>query len=272
MAVGAPNLRRTRTVRYPLRMNRAGPDEEPRLSILVGRKMTFSYAVIAEGGIVLAADSQVTHTHRTEYGDVIGTYVNQRGKIKRLRDRAAFSIAGNAGFADTLLAKARFKGIDPDQSFEELVKDYAKVFRAEVDDKHEGLPNQLQVAFLYCGYIRDGAQHVPQIVKLDSSNYFAYNSVTGRGYAWSGATEHGAAIYLHNRFYREELTLEQAKLLAYCIAAEVAQQDNSVGGPIEVEVITPTGTSALTGIEKYEQGRQEIANQIDSFLRNWVVG
>lgn len=68
--------------------------------------MTLTYAVIADGGIVLCADSQVTHTHKDPRGRVIGTYEGRQGKIRRFGgDRFAFSMAGNSGFLDALLAQ-----------------------------------------------------------------------------------------------------------------------------------------------------------------------
>lgn len=234
--------------------------------------MTFSYAVIAKGGIVLAADSQVTHTHLSELGEIIGTYENQRGKIRRLKNKAAFSMAGTGGFIDTLLTKAELAGIDSSKPFEDVVIGYQRVFRGELERNYQGSsPRNMEAVFLFCGYISENSQRVPQIVRLDSSGPtpFECSPVTGSGWAWSGAFLHGAAIYLQNRFYRKDLTLEQAKLLAYCIAAEVAEQDNTVGGPIEVEVITPSGSSPLTNIEKYEAARQRLARDIAHFLREF---
>jgi hypothetical protein len=58
------------------------------------------------------------------------------------------------------------------------------------------------------------------------------------------------------------MPLEQAKLLAYCIAAEVADQDTGVGGPIEMEVITPGGSEAMTNLAKYESARQELLGRV----------
>jgi hypothetical protein len=53
---------------YPLRANLAGWDNEPRIAPRLEAEMTFTYAVIADGGIVLCADSQITHTHRDQFG------------------------------------------------------------------------------------------------------------------------------------------------------------------------------------------------------------
>jgi len=61
--------------------------------------MTFTYAVIADSGIVLVADSQITSTHSDKHG-VIGTYKSCRGKIKRIGARFAFSVAGDRDMYD----------------------------------------------------------------------------------------------------------------------------------------------------------------------------
>ncbi|HXR33250.1 MAG TPA: hypothetical protein VN830_06065 [Verrucomicrobiae bacterium] len=227
--------------------------------------MTFTYGVIADCGIVLVADSQVTDTHSDRFG-VIGTYESCRGKITRVGIRFAFSVAGNGGLADTLLAKVDRGRIDKLSSFEEVVQNYEWSMRQEFQRLYSsGAPRDLEAVFLFCGYNVVGS---PQIVKLDSANFFTQNPVTGRDMAATGEARHGAAYYLHHRFYRERIPLEQAKLLAYCVAKEVADQDNSVGGPIEMEVITLKGSRPLmdTEREKYEKAHREITSQVHSFL------
>lgn len=231
--------------------------------------MTFTYAVIADGGIVLAADSQMTHTHSDHFG-VIGTYEGCRGKIKRIGARFAFSIAGNGGLADTLLAKVNRANIDALPSFEEIVKSYEEAMRRELDRLYpDEMPLALRdTAFLFCGYVPAFPKPLPQVVKLATELRLQQNPITGRDMAATGAMRHGAAYYLHHRFYREGMPLEQATLLAYCAAAEVADQDNSVGGPIEVEVITPDGSRAMTDedINKYETARKEIVSKVTAFV------
>jgi len=236
--------------------------------------MTFSYAVIADGGIVLVADSQMTYSHLGSEGQVVGTYEGCRGKIKRIGARYAFSAAGNGGLIDTLVTKAELRGIDESCGFEKAVLEYHRAFMEEWCEKPRQLKPRAEAKFLFCGHIEETGKKIPQIVSLDTEANFLYNSVTGRGFAWSGATEHGAALYLHHRFYREEplMPLEQAKLLAYCIAAEVAEQDNTVAGPIEMEVIEPRGSHALTDgeIRKYEKARQELVGKVRSYLADFL--
>jgi 20S proteasome alpha/beta subunit len=226
-------------------------------------EMTFTYAVIADGGIVLCADSQVTHTHQ-DGSKVIGTYEGRRGKIRRLGNRFAFSMAGNGGLIDTLLAQVGERDAEG-LSFDEVVFRYWMAFREYCHDKHP-LPD---AAFLFCGYAKGrGEERIPQIVKLDVRNEFGWEPIAVQGYAATGAAEHGAAYYLHHRLYRDGMPLEQAKLLAYCAAAEVADLDNSVGGPIEMEIITPDGSrrASHSELEKYEKARQELIARVRSFL------
>lgn len=254
---------------YSLPANLAGWDSESRSQGREETEMTFTYAVIADGGIVLVADSQVTHTHSDQRGGVIGTYKGRQGKIRRI-GRFAFSISGKSGLIDTLLA-----GVDETEvarlgSFDEIVRTYQRAFQQVLSDKYPDAEQRLQVrnfgvAFLFCGFTK---QTIPQVVKLDIAGDFLWDPITGRSMAATGAKSHGAAYYLHHRLYREGMPLEQAKLLAYCAAAEVADQDNSVGGPIEVEVITPDGSHAMTeeDINKYEAARQEIVNKVTDFV------
>jgi 20S proteasome alpha/beta subunit len=239
--------------------------------------MTLTYALIADGGIILAADSQVTHTHSVPdplgHGRrVVGTYEGTHSKIRRIEKDSAFSVAGNLGLVNTLLARADNAGISPKKQFEELVKGYASAFCEVLFDERLQLAPRIEAAFLFCGYIGPPESRHPQIVKLDSAANFNYNPITDEGFAFTGSEEHGAVLYLHHRFYRPRMPLEQAKLLAYCIVAEVADQDNSVGGPIEVEVITPNGSQALrdSDIEKYEQARQSLIAKVRATLDEWV--
>lgn len=224
--------------------------------------MTLSYAVIADGGIVLAADSQITYTHSVpefEASRVVGTYEGLQSKIRRLGNHSAFSFSGNRGLVTTLLARAELVGVDASQNFEKLVKQYGNVF-SEVLVNERIQISPIDAAFLFCGYIGEGVNKRPQIVKLDSRAGFNYNAMTGQGFAFTGAESHGGVLYLHHRFYRPGMPLEQAKLLVYCMVAEVADQDNSVGGPIEMEIVTPACSGPLldSDIKKYEKVRQKL--------------
>jgi len=240
-------------------------DYDERLSPSERDMMTLTYALIADGGIILAADSQVTHKHK-DGSNVIATYEKTRSKIKQLENGGAFSIAGNSAFADVLLEKAKLAMVDKKgDSFEDVTLAHSLLFRKENKHLygHIDLPYRPGADFLFCGYMGDTAH----IVKLSSDTEFSYvTSAVGNGYGFSGAREHGAVLYLHHRFYRNDMPLEQAKLLAYYIVAEVADLDNSVGGPIEMMVITKVGVEPFANIESYEQKRQQLTKQVRALL------
>jgi hypothetical protein len=160
-------------------------------------KMTLTYALIADGGIILAADSQVTHTHRIptmEGPRIVGTYEGKKSKIRRLGNHCVFSMSGNAGLANTLLARAELAGIDSSESFETLVKEYGNVFAEVYFNERVQLAPRIDVAFLFCGYIGRSEEKRPQIVKLDSNMNFNYNAITDEGFAFTGEEKHGGAI------------------------------------------------------------------------------
>jgi 20S proteasome alpha/beta subunit len=238
-------------------------DYDERLASQEMAYMTLTYGLIADGGIILIADSQVTHKHR-DGSRILGTYENTRSKIRRLANGGAFSIAGNGGFADALLEKART--INTNGSFAETVFAYSEVFGRENQRLYgeRDLPMRPHADFLFCGY---SGEAVPQIVQLSSQWDFGCNYVaTGSGYGFSGAREHGAVMYLHHRFYRPDMPLERAKLLAYCIIAETADLDNTVGGPVEMVIVTKNGVEPFTEEERYEQKRQQFIKQVKAFF------
>jgi hypothetical protein len=232
-------------------------------------EMTLTYAIIANGGIVLTADSQLTFTHRLpQYpgAPIIATYENTRHKIRRLRNGSAFSVAGNNGLIDTLLAKADAEPIDDSKSFNEVVLAYSQFFRDEYASTHGNIDLHMRqhAEFLFCGY---SGKAIPQIVKLASSRDFFYDAVAaGEGYGLTGDKEHGGVLYLHHRFYRGAMPLDTAKLLAYCILAEVADSSTSIGPPIEMVVITKSGAAPILDFSGYEEKRQELIGKVKMFL------
>lgn len=234
--------------------------------------MTLTYALIANGGIVLAADSQVTEQHSVVavgHNRVIATYQGRKSKIRPLPNGSAFTIAGNAGLVDALLTKAELEGLDGTKPFEITVREYGRLFRKEYLELYEhSLDDAPHCAFLFCGYIGNG-KRIPQIVKLSSDTAFTLNPVaTSEGYGFTGREEHGAVMYLHHRMYSQGMPMDRAKCLAYCILAEVADLDNIVGGPIEMATVTASGVEPFTDFVVYEQSRQRIAQAVRTLIHS----
>ncbi len=262
----------TRELEYPFRAEPAGWDNGMVLAPTEEAKMTFTYAIIAEGKIVLVADSRENYSQRNELGEITGNFRGERSKIQRFGKNLTFSVAGNIGVVDTLLEKVAQESIDPESCFEKIAEAYQRVFREEYGRTYGGLTGP-RAAFLLCGYISGGGRRTPQIRKLESANHFQPDLKTGSGAFSTGATQHGAALFLHYRFGQKKLTLPQAKLLAYSLVAEVADQDETVGRPIEMKVIESAGSHEIDSVElkKLDSARREIAARIQSGLKRFRV-
>jgi 20S proteasome alpha/beta subunit len=243
-------------------------DCDPILRRYQGDQMTFTYACLSEGGIVLAADSQVTFSQHDEERNVVGTYLSERSKIRRIGKHSAFSIAGRSGLADAILEALELDRFAMQAlSFDEALELCGRIFNSEIMKRGNSVP---AVDFMFCGYADVRGTRVPRRVILSSGNRFSYRDVSRYEPAWTGAVEHGAALYLHHRFHPRErlLSLEQAKFLAYCIVKEVADMDNTVGGQIEMEVITELGSKPFTDIERFENKRKILAETIRSAIES----
>jgi hypothetical protein len=230
--------------------------------------MTLTYAIIADGGIVLAADSQSVNQQKDSHGEVVAAYDEEKSKIRTLKNGSIFSVAGNAGIVDAMLAKAD-ANVDPSLPFKESAVEYGNVFRGEYASAFGHSKYPVRCAFLFCGYQQIGHKKVPGIIKLSSDFGFFYNPVaTGKGYGFTGREQHGGVLYLHHRLYAPHMPIDSAKCLAYCVLSEVADLDNTVGGPIEMAVVAESGVEQFTGFDRYEQKRQRIVDAVRSLIHS----
>jgi 20S proteasome alpha/beta subunit len=231
--------------------------------------MTLTYALISDGGIVLCADSEEIFSHYVSGNRGSPTYAAKKSKIRVLENGSAFSIAGNAGLVGALLAKADLEGIDNSKPFDSVVREYSSLFQREFLREYGQGPYRVHCAFLFCGYIGTNEKKIPQIVKLSDDLGFSWNPVaTSEGYGFTGREQHGGVLYLHHRLYSPGLPLDSAKCLAYCILSEVADLDNIVGPPIEMAIITESGTDLWTDFKRYEQKRHQIIGAVRSLIHS----
>src|SRR6266849_4512849 len=108
---------------------------------------------------------------------------------------------------------------------------------------------------------------VPQIIKLSSETAFSLNpAATGKGSGFTGSEHHGGVLYLHHRLCSPGMPLDAAKCLAYCILSEVAELDTSVGGPIEMAIVTESGVEPFSGFDAYEEKRQQIVDAVRKLI------
>jgi hypothetical protein len=239
--------------------------------------MTLTYALISQGAIVLAADSQRTTRHEvadSHDSRLVAVYKDSTSKIRELPNGAAFSVAGNSVFVDHLLLTAA-KGkqspeLDGSRGFISMTVEYSRIFGKEFDRIY---PDESQVRpecdFLFCGFEEQNERKILCIVKLSCRLGFSWNIVaTEKGYGFSGRAEHGGVLYLHHRFYYPELTKDAGQFLAYCILAEVAESDNMVSGPIEMAIVTEHGVKPFTDFQRYERKRQNIVSAVRSLVRS----
>ncbi len=229
--------------------------------------MTLTYALVADRGIVLAADSELTFTQSATsdfHGEpfTVGTYRSKRSKIYRLKNGSAFSVAGNEGLVEMLIKEAEVKQVDENKPFFETVKEYSTVFQTWYLDTFDYGADRPNCDFQFCGYLHGKC---PMIITLSSKQNFAV-CMQSKYFAFTGRENHGAALYLHHRLAHEEMPFEATKRLAYRVVAEVADMDNMVGKPIEMVVVGQSGTTEVGAEDfvSFEATRNDLVNALIS--------
>jgi 20S proteasome alpha/beta subunit len=104
-------------------------------------------------------------------------------------------------------------------------------------------PQRPELQMLIVGYDQaEGAFTVPKIYQLISSFDFA-PMLTTTGFGLQGVPQY--ALYLLNRLYLPEATIDELKALAAYVITETESQDGKVGGPVQMATVT---SSAGCGI------------------------
>lgn len=100
------------------------------------------------------------------------------------------------------------------------------------------IPVRPGLAFLIAGYDCDQAGNctTPSLYALHSAMNFAPSRLD-HGFVIEGVAQYG--LYLLNRLYRDDQTVDQLKNLAAYLITETASQDGKVGGPVQMATITP---------------------------------
>lgn len=234
--------------------------------------MTLGVGIETPDGIVLASDSRAT------VGDLRGLTTNNDTHMKIFTPipiiAVALSGSGDTGHAlmqyvATGLASQNLGGIDAvAHAIQNLGKQYyAQSFGPPVWLMNPaGVPVCAQrpdVWLLLAGYTDDSH---PKLINMTSAVPFNFTpGFSNTGFAAIGVAP--LALYLLNRLYRRDLTLEVAKdLAAYCIE-ETASQDGKVGGPLRMAIVRPKrATEIVLNDEIAELGRRVSAHR--EALRN----
>jgi|HubBroStandDraft_5_1064220.scaffolds.fasta_scaffold196904_1 hypothetical protein len=103
-------------------------------------EMTLTYTIIADGGIVVGADSQVTHTHTVEgpqgHFSTAGVYSGAVNKIRTLKNGWRFHNRWKRRDSRGHAGETQRHGLDEGESFEDVAKAYCDLFKREYHSKY----------------------------------------------------------------------------------------------------------------------------------------
>jgi len=205
--------------------------------------MSLAIAIQTNKGIAVASDSRGT------FGDPRGvTGANDTiQKVYGLTKYTAMAVAGANEIGATLLdllipiiKERNFEGID------DVLQATRQLFGSKYDEWFPNLPPMpppqaphLQrpgLVVILAGYRMNGDRPTePMLFNLISQLGFV-PSLSNYGFAIIGVPQY--AIYLLNRLYSKDMSLQSAiELATYCIS-ETATQDGKVGGAIQIAEIT----------------------------------
>jgi 20S proteasome alpha/beta subunit len=212
--------------------------------------MTLCVGIETSGGIVLASDSRAT------IGDLRGLTTNNDTAVKIFTPvpNMAVALSGDGGTGHSLMQHIT-AGLAPQvitdidalaQGMQTLGRQwYVQSFGAPSwMMTPAGMPvttPRPDTWYLLAGYTMSGQ---PKLVTMTSAVPFNFTpGFINTGFAAIGVAP--LAMYLLNRFYRRDLSLEIAKdLAAYCIE-ETASQDGKVGGPLRMAIAYPNGPTEM---------------------------
>jgi 20S proteasome alpha/beta subunit len=107
-------------------------------------------------------------------------------------------------------------------------------------------PTRPDLAFLVAGYepqADDGSASEPRIYQLQAATDFS-PMLHDYGFAVAGVAQY--ALYLLNRLYEPDRSVQELTALAVYVITETASQDGKVGGPVKVITVSPdSGCVAL---------------------------
>jgi 20S proteasome alpha/beta subunit len=237
--------------------------------------MTLLAALKGKDGFVLAADSRGT------FGDPRGvTAQNDNQQKAHILSPHVAALAAGSGELGSLvidLVKKKLADNKTDgatgvlETLRETAREsYQQWFRSipPVQPPALVLTGQASarpdLAFIVAGYELDGT---PRLFTLISQLDFP-PMLHDYGFALLGVAQY--ALYLLNRLYEPDRTVEELTSLAVYVITETASQDGKVGGPVNVITIVPgpNGCQLMTptAVQKIQEENQLRAKALrDSF-------
>jgi hypothetical protein len=149
-------------------------------------------------------------------------------------------------------------------SVRQLYSDWFRAFSIQANP--QGQPVRPDLNFVIAGYEDDDKE--TKIYHLVSGMDFA-PMLHNYGFALDGVPQY--ALYLLNRLYDGNYSIEQLSHLGAYVITETASQDGKVGGPVQMATLTPTGSMELTTVAVEEILAANIARSRalkSSFLEN----
>jgi len=237
--------------------------------------LTLLVALSGADGLVVASDSRGT------FGDPRGiTAQNDSQKKLYVTSKYTAILAAGSGelgaqvMAEVTASTKNIEGITPimDATRNLVRQRYGDWFGRFAIQPLPNVPAPVRpdLALLMAGYDVDttGKLVDQKIFQLISQADFA-PMLHNYGFALTGVAQY--ALYLLNRLYQRDSTVEQLKALAAYVITETASQDGKVGGRVHMATITPAdGCKELTT----EEVEQIIAQNVrrseslkDSFFR-----
>ena len=206
--------------------------------------MTLLLALSGNDGLVVAGDSRGT------FGDPrsITAQNDSQKKLYVASKYTAILTAGQGELGATLMTRVmpKLQGVEGVtavmERVREIVRDaYKEWFQGFALQPMAGssAPLRPDLALLVAGYDLDGLGTPAQqrLFQLVSQLDFA-PMLHNYGFALVGVAQY--ALYLLNRLYKVEASVQELKALAAYVITETASQDGKVGGPVQMAVITPS--------------------------------
>jgi 20S proteasome alpha/beta subunit len=243
--------------------------------------MTLLVALHGQDGLVLAADSRGT------FGDPRGVTAQNDAQQKAhiLSAHVAVLTAGAGEIGEIIVAEVKQKvtdgGSDGATNVMNVLRDTVRQNFNDWFPSIAPIPPQAlavtgqvatrpELAFIVCGYDDDGTA---RLYHLLSQADFA-PMLSNYGFAVQGIGQY--ALYLLNRLYQPERSVEELTALAVYVITETASQDGKVGGPVKVIIVKPgaegcqaLAEDAVRAIENANQDRSAALR--DSFFKREVI-
>lgn len=214
-------------------------------SKLEGIKLTLIVCMKGKDGMVLASDSRGT------FGDPRGVTAQNDNmqKVYAVSKYAGVLLAGSGELGSMIISEIqkeigtrRTEGVTPVMELirDILIRKFDEWFKGFLIQPVQGSTNPIRPALVLIvgGYDLDGTGKpaIQRIYHLNCLFNFA-PFLIDYGFALEGVPQY--ALYLLNRLYNSDLSVENLLPLAAYVITETASQDGKVGGPVKMIKIQP---------------------------------